>query len=331
MAVRHTRKSMERRKQHGREQRRYRRSGLLGLVVWCLLVTLVEAAQESRSLRRIAVAEQHTAQEILAQLRQGTSFSALARAKSIGPEYRNWGYAGTVPLRDIQPELRGVLLKLKEGQISDILEMGGQFVIVKLVSPKIEQHFEAADQAERAQQLAKAIQELQAAIRLEVDNVQAYIKLGLLQQSTKQFDEAVRTLEKAAQYAPQEVQITLLIGSVYTHAATEGKNAALAEKAVQVFQKVLQQDERYTPSVNFGIGKVYLTALQQPDKALHYLEKAADATQSVAEAHRLLIQAYYDTKRYDQAWQRLRRAQELGFDFPDLLKALQKAKQHSQR
>ncbi len=47
--------------------------------------------------------------------------------------------------------------------------------------------------------------------------------------------------------------------------------------------------------------------------------------------HRLLIQAYYDTRRYEQAWQSLRRAQDLGFDFPELVAVLQKAKQHSQR
>ena len=46
----------------------------------------------------------------------------------------------------------------------------------------------------------------------------------------------------------------------------------------------------------------------------------------MAEAHRLLIQAYYDTRRYEQARQSLRRAQDLGFDFPDLRAALQKVK-----
>lgn len=305
----------------------HRLSGILGLVVWCLLSTVVEAGQEAKALRRIVVADQQTAQEMLEQLRGGTSFSALARAKSIGSEYRTWGYVGTVNVSDIQPELRHVLLKLKDGQISDVLEIGGQFVIVKAVSPKIEQHLEAADQAERAQQLPKAIQAVQAAIRLEEDNVQAHIKLGLLYQSARQFDEAVRTLDKAQQYAPQEIQITLLIGSVYTHAATEGKSTAQAEKAFEAFQKVLQRDERYAPAVNFGIGKVYLMALKQPEKALSYLEKAAAATQSVPEAHLMLIQAYYETKRYDQAWKSMRRAQELGFEFPELLKALQKAKQ----
>ena len=74
-----------------------------------------------------------------------------------------------------------------------------------------------------------------------------------------------------------------------------------------------------------------LVALRQPETAIGYLEKAAQATTNVAEAHRLLIQAYYDTRRYEQAWQSLRRAQDLGFDFPQLRTALQKVKQQSQR
>jgi hypothetical protein len=76
---------------------------------------------------------------------------------------------------------------------------------------------------------------------------------------------------------------------------------------------------------------VYLLALQQPETALGYLEKAAAGTPRVSEVHRLLIQAYYDTKRYDQAWQHLRVAQSLGYDFPDIRTTLQKVRQQSQR
>ena len=111
----------------------------------------------------------------------------------------------------------------------------------------------------------------------------------------------------------------------------EGTAAAQAEKALQAYQRVLQLDGRYAPAVHFGMGKVYLVALRQPDTAIGYLEKAAESTTNVAEVHRLLIQAYYDIQRYEQAWQSLRRAQDLGFDFPDLLAALQKVKQQSQR
>jgi tetratricopeptide (TPR) repeat protein len=305
--------------------------GLVGLVVVCVCTTARGAAPDVRTLRRIVVAERQTAQEILQQLQQGASFSALARAKSIGSENNQWGYSGTVRVHEVQPALRTALLTLKEGQISDVLEVGGQFVIVKVLSPRIADHLEAAARAERAQKFPQAIQEVQAVLRLEPDNVQAYIKLGLLQQGAKQFDEAIRTLEKAQQYAPQEAQVALLVASAYTHAAVEQKKAPQAEKAIQAYQRALQLDERYAPSAHFGLGKVYLVALRQPEAAIGHLEKAAQATANVAEAHRLLIQAYYDTRRYDQAWQSLRRAQDLGFEFPQLLAALQKVKQQSQR
>ena len=305
--------------------------GMVGFVVLSLCATGLAAAPDERALRLIAMADRQTAQDVLQQLQQGASFSALARARSIGPEASQWGYGGLVRPHEVQPGLRSALLTLKEGQISAVLELGDQFVIVKVISPRIAQHLHAAERAERDNKLPQAIQEVQAALRLEEDNLQAYIRLGLLQQSAKQFDEAIRTLEKAQQYAPQEVQVTLLMASAYTHAAVEGKQAAQAEKALQTFQRVLQLDERYAPSAHFGMGRLYLLALKQPETALGHLEKAAEATTNVAEVHRLLIQAYYDTRRYEQAWQSLRRAQDLGFDFPQLLAALHKVKQQSQR
>jgi tetratricopeptide (TPR) repeat protein len=277
------------------------------------------------------VADRQTAQDILQQLRQGASFGALARARSTGAEASQWGYSGIVRLSEMQPAMRTTVQKLKEGQISEVLELGRQFVILKAISPRIERHFEAAERAERSNKLPQAIQEMQAVLRLEEDNVQAYIKLGLIEQGTKKFDDAIQHFEKAQQYAPQEAQVVLLVATAYTHAAIESQNAAQAEKALQTFPRVLQLDGRYAPSVNFGLGKVYLMALRQPEKAIAYLEKAAEITASVADPHRLLIKAYYDTQRYEQAWKSLRRAQDMGFDFPDLLAALQKTKQQSQR
>jgi len=57
--------------------------------------------------------------------------------------------------------------------------LGGQFVIIKMISPKIPSHFEAAERAS-VRAAAQAIQEVQAALRLEEDNVQAYVKLASL-------------------------------------------------------------------------------------------------------------------------------------------------------
>jgi len=307
------------------------RCGVVALVVLSLGAAGLAAAPDAKAVRLIMVADRRTAQDILQQLQRGASFSALARAKSTGPEASQWGYGGMVRPNEVQPALRAALLKLQEGQSSEVLELGGQFAIVKVISPKIAQHLEAAERAVDEDKVPQAIQELQAALRLEADNVEAYIKLGLLQQRAKQFDEAIRTLEKGQQYAPQDLQMLLLVASAYTHAAVDGKQAAQAEKALQAFQRVLQLGDRYAPAAHFGMGKIYLRALQQPENALGHLEKAAEVATSAGEVYYLLIQAYYDTRRYEQAWQSLRRAQELGFDFPDLQAMLQKVKQQSQR
>ena len=80
-----------------------------------------------------------------------------------------------------------------------------------MLSLQLDRHFEAAARAEREGKLPQALQELQAALRLEEDNVQAYLKLGLLQQGAKKFDDAMRYFEKAQQYAPQEAQVVLLV------------------------------------------------------------------------------------------------------------------------
>jgi tetratricopeptide (TPR) repeat protein len=301
------------------------------LIVCGMATVDLATAQDERAIRRIVVEDRQTAEEILEQLRQGASFSALAGTRSVGEEHNRWGYSGMVRPQEVQPVLRDALLQLKEGQISDILEMDRQFVIIKMISPKIPRHFEAAERAERGGKLPQAIQEIQAALRLEEDNVQAYVKLALLQQRAKRFDDAIRSFEKAQQYAPQEAQLLLLVAGAYTHAAAENHDAAKAEKALQMYQQVLQRDGRYAPAVHFGMGRVYLVALRQPETAIGHLKQAAEATTNVAEAHRLLIQAYYDTRRYEQAWQSLRRAQDLGFDFPDLLAALQKVKRRSPR
>jgi tetratricopeptide (TPR) repeat protein len=207
-----------------------------------------------------------------------------------------------------------------------VLEIGKRFTIVKVISPEIERHFAAADRAVKARQFSQAIQALQAALALEQDNVETYIKLGVVHDLAGQFEESISAFEKAQRYAPQASQIAILLGATHTRLAVEKKNRTHAQQAVQAYEQALKLDERFAPAVHFGLGKVYLMALQQPEAALPHLEQAVKSTPRTPELYRLLIQAYYDTKRYQQALQHLRFAQGLGYDFPDLREALDKVK-----
>jgi tetratricopeptide (TPR) repeat protein len=302
------------------------------IIMGILLGIGVEVMAQERALRMIIVRDRQAAQDIRQKLQQGASFSVLAREQSIGPERRKWGYSGIVRLDDVQAELRSVLQKLQPGQISEVLSLGRRYVLVKVIPLEIPRLFETAKEALQQGQGARAIESLRTALRLEPDNVQTYMSLALAYEHEAQYEEALKQLDKAQQLAPKEVEIAILRGALATNAAIKRQDQMYAKKAIVAYQQALQLDARLAPAVNFGLGKVYLLALKQPDKALSYLETAIASSPSVPEVYGMLIQAYYDTQRYQQAWERLRQAQNLGFEFPHLLAALHKVKeQQSQR
>lgn len=300
---------------------------LLLVVIFSLLGTPTHGlTQEGKAVRMIVVRDKQEAQQILQQLRQGASFSAIAASKSIGPERMRWGYSGILRPQDAQPPLRAVLSTLSLGKISEVLEINRRFVIVKVISPQIEQHYDTARRALQAGQAASAVQILQAALALEEDNVQTYLKLGLAYEQAKQYEAALTALEKAQHYAPQEAQVALMRGATYTHAAVELNHRAYAEKAIQAYAEAVKLNSTYAQAVHFGLGKIYFQVLHKPETALEHLEKAASTSPRVPEVYRLLIQANYDLQRYQQARQYLQMAQGLGYDFPELREALNKVK-----
>lgn len=299
----------------------------IAIMIGLLLGMGVEVSAQEKALRMIIVRDRQEAQDIRQKLLQGASFSALARLQSIGPERQQWGYSGIVKLDDVQAELRPVLQRLQPGQTSEVLALGRRYAIVKVISPEIPRLFEAAKDALLQGKAAQALESLRAALRLEPDNVQTYLSLGLAYEHDAQYEEALKHLDKAQRLAPKEVQIAIMRGALAANVAIKQQDQSYAKKAIIAYQQALQLDERLAPAINFGLGKVYLVALKQPDKAVSYLEKAVEASPSVPEVYGMLIQAYYETQRYQQAWARLRYAQSLGFEFPNLLAALHKVKE----
>ena len=299
--------------------------GIIFSLVYMLCSEWVHA-QQTKALRMIVVQDKQAAQQIHQQLQQGASFSGLAGTKSIGAERRVWGYIGLVRTDEVQAELRSAVQKLRPGEISEVLAVGKRFVIVKAISPEIQRHFEVADRALKEGKFPPAIQALQAALALEKDNIQVYLKLGYAYDQAKQYEASIAALEKAQSYAPQEAQTALLLGAAHTHLAIDKKNRTHAQEAVKYYEQALKLNERFAPAVHFGLGKVYLVALQQPEVALKHLEQAIKITPRTPELYRLLVQAYYDTQQYQQAIQHLRLAQGMGYDFPDLREALAKVK-----
>ena len=306
----------------------YRHYLTLFILLLCCIgsIRLIEA-EEVKALRIITVRDRQEAQQIRQQLSKGASFSALAAQKSLGPERQVWGYSGTVRLSDVQSELRGVLQSLQPGQISDVIAVGQQFVIIKVISPQIERYYETADRALAQNKIEVALEALQAALKLERDNIETYLRLATVYSLARRYKDALPYLDQAYRYAPQSIQVLMLHSATYTKAAVAHNDRAYADTALQDYETVLQMSPSLAPSVNFGMGKIYLAVLQQPQKAISHLEKAVRPLPDIPEVYELLIRAYYETKRYTEARDYLRLAQRLGFEFPKLQDALRNVKQ----
>jgi foldase protein PrsA len=124
----------------------------------------LQGGEEVR-LRIIAVKSSETAEEIMAALRKGESFSRLARERSIGQLAAKGGDTGWIDVRTLPPSLRQIVSKLKAGDVGGPLQKtANEFLLVGLegrrplratsldeARPEIEQRLLASKQQEAIQ------------------------------------------------------------------------------------------------------------------------------------------------------------------------------------
>lgn len=96
--------------------------------------------------RIILLKTREDAEKILEKLRAGEDFAKLAQAESIDlPTAKEGGSLGVVGRGDVFPKIWRTILKLKEGEISDIVETEFGYNILtveKIVSPEVYKPFE---------------------------------------------------------------------------------------------------------------------------------------------------------------------------------------------
>lgn len=70
---------------------------------------------------------------IIERLKKGEKFEDLAKEFSNGPGANDGGDLGNIPLADVDPKILDVINSLKEGEISNPVDMGNRIQIVKLI------------------------------------------------------------------------------------------------------------------------------------------------------------------------------------------------------
>jgi len=84
------------------------------------------------ALRRIMVYKKADAEAILARLKAGEDFKAVASKDSVTPEKLEGGAQGYRPLRSVSADYRDAVAKMKVGEVAGPIPLGSYFVIIKL-------------------------------------------------------------------------------------------------------------------------------------------------------------------------------------------------------
>ncbi len=140
--------------------------------------------------------------------------------------------------------------------------------------------------------IAGAIQELEMALALDPENVNALNSLGVCRGISGQLDNALFSFETAISLDPRELMPVYNAG--YTHLLKKDHAAAL-----QYFHQA-EQINAEVYELAFQTGRTYLQ-IQNPIKARPYLETAARLNPQSCAAFRLLGECYHLMERLSDA------------------------------
>ena len=102
------------------------------------------------------------------------------------------------------------------------------------------QHFQAAQEAERAKDLPTAVSEYRAALKLKPQIAEAWVNLGLDLYVMKNDDEAIVAFQQALKRRPELLGANLFLGMAYLRASQSQKAIAPLKKVVSLYPKELK-------------------------------------------------------------------------------------------
>jgi tetratricopeptide (TPR) repeat protein len=152
--------------------------------------------------------------------------------------------------------VRGMLLLVLATTLS-LAACGGGSTAVK-------EHFTNGNELAQAGQFDKAIEEYQAALQAEPDNVSALTNLGVAYYNTGQLDQAVAQYQAALKIAPNDADIHSNLAAAYVQQNNLDEALAEYQRAVELQPDLAQ--------AHYGLGVIY-SQQGQKDKAIQEFEK----------------------------------------------------------
>ncbi len=178
---------------------------------------------------------------------------------------------------------------------------------------KLEEGVQNPTTVEELKEAIEKYSERAADIQLANGQVGIWYKiLGTRYLDNKMYGEALKAFEEALKYYPDNQNLYYYVGvcaGYMSHAALDFNATGSTEQkfnylklAEEAYLRALQIDDRYTRCM-YALGVLYVFELDEPAKAIPYLEKLLTIDTKHIDAMFVLARAYYSTFEFDKAVQ----------------------------
>lgn len=201
-------------------------------------------------LRTILLDDRAKGVEIEEQLRSGGSFFDLARANSTDRGTAvNGGYVGDVKASDLDPAWSAAALRLEPGEISDVLEANGKYLIIQRMSRTFREDaevvFNKATELRKQGRPQESINELLEALKIYPHLLRALTWLGAAYGDAGNPGVSVGILTIATRLYPQDAGAHFNLGMAY--------GAMANDQEIGEYQRAIEIDPDYVPAyLNWG-------------------------------------------------------------------------------
>jgi len=205
-------------------------------------------------LREIVSDDARKASALRQQLRAGGSFFELARANSLDKATAiNGGFMGDMQASQFDPAWSAAVLKLQYGEISDVVQANGKYLILKRLPRNFREDAEAkvneAESLRKAGKQQESVAELIESLKIYPHFLRALTYLGINFAQTGNPRVAAGILEIATRLYPRDQGAHFNLGVAY--------GAMGSDEEISEYKRTLEIDPDYVPAyLNWG-GALY--------------------------------------------------------------------------
>ncbi len=247
-------------------------------------------------LRIIVLTDAGKAATIKQQLQAGASFFELAGMNSTDrPTAINGGFMGDLEASQFDQAWSNAVLKLTPGQMTDVIEANGKYMILQRMPRNFREDAEAkVTEAEALRKRGKGQESMAAlidALKIYPHFLRALTYLGITYAQTGNPQMGAGILEFATRLYPKDQGAHFNLGIAY--------GAMKSDKEIDEYKRTLEIDSDYIPAyLNWG-GALY--AKGQYDEAIELYRKAIEINPLNASLHYSLSMALDKTNKQREA------------------------------